>query len=149
MKFVPNVCPKCDAEIFADAAEGLCTACLLETGLGLFREVVDSAQTDEPMRVDVNVPERGTGHQIGPARQSLGDYIAGAKSAAEARAVYRARQKSPHRTVALKVLSTAAGLQNRASSDSDWKRKPRRVWTIRTLFRFTKLASAMGRDISA
>ena len=46
MKFASNVCPKCDAEIFSDAAEGLCTACLLETGLGLFTEVDDSAQSE-------------------------------------------------------------------------------------------------------
>jgi hypothetical protein len=41
MKFVSRVCSKCGAEIFADAAEGLCTACLLETGLGLFSDAVD------------------------------------------------------------------------------------------------------------
>src|SRR5260370_34636028 len=30
-----RVCRKCGAEIFADAPEGLCTACLFETGLNL------------------------------------------------------------------------------------------------------------------
>ena len=56
MKFASNVCPKCGAEIFADAAEGLCTACLLETGLGLFSEAVDriddSAGRPMPPRID-------------------------------------------------------------------------------------------------
>ena len=41
MKFVSRVCSKCRAEIFADAAEGLCAACLLETGLEFFSESVD------------------------------------------------------------------------------------------------------------
>ena len=35
MSSAPRVCRKCGAEVFADAPEGLCTACLFETGLGL------------------------------------------------------------------------------------------------------------------
>ena len=35
MSSAPRVCRKCGAEIFADAPEGLCTACLFETGLNL------------------------------------------------------------------------------------------------------------------
>jgi hypothetical protein len=35
MSSVHKVCRKCGAEILADAPEGLCTACLFETGLGL------------------------------------------------------------------------------------------------------------------
>src|SRR5437016_14441795 len=35
MSSTPRVCRKCGAEIFADAPEGLCTACLFETGLDL------------------------------------------------------------------------------------------------------------------
>src|SRR5467141_4012440 len=35
MSSVLRVCRKCGAEIFADAPEGLCTACLFETGLAL------------------------------------------------------------------------------------------------------------------
>ena len=67
MKFVSNVCPKCGAEIFSDAAEGLCTACLLETGLGL---IYGSLQPTlrRPRRVQTNLcastimsPERGDG----------------------------------------------------------------------------------------
>src|SRR6266700_197320 len=35
MSSVLRLCRKCEAEIFADAPEGLCTACLFETGLNL------------------------------------------------------------------------------------------------------------------
>src|SRR5712691_11797596 len=35
MSSVLRVCRKCGAEIFADAPEELCIACLFETGLGL------------------------------------------------------------------------------------------------------------------
>jgi hypothetical protein len=35
MTTAATVCAKCGAKIFADAPEGLCTACLFEAGLGL------------------------------------------------------------------------------------------------------------------
>ena len=38
MSSAPRVCRKCGAEIFADAPEGLCTACLFETGLNLLAD---------------------------------------------------------------------------------------------------------------
>ena len=41
MKTATTVCGKCGAEIPADARQGACPACLLETGLGLL--------TDEPV----------------------------------------------------------------------------------------------------
>src|SRR6266513_2509336 len=44
MSNVLRVCRKCGTEIFADAPEGLCTACLFETGLDLLAlESVDAA----------------------------------------------------------------------------------------------------------
>src|SRR6476646_2574012 len=51
MNSAPRVCRKCGAEIFADAPEGLCTACLFETGLNLLAsesvaEVVDPSRHD-------------------------------------------------------------------------------------------------------
>jgi hypothetical protein len=38
MTSVLRLCRKCGAEIFADAPEELCTACVLETGLALLPE---------------------------------------------------------------------------------------------------------------
>src|SRR4030095_12212493 len=56
MKLVSRFCSKCGGEIFSDAAEGLCTACLLETGLGLFSEAAerinDPDRADHPPRID-------------------------------------------------------------------------------------------------
>src|SRR5437899_12558356 len=57
MTSAPKVCRKCGAEIFADAPEGLCTACLFETGLdllvhepvvGFSLSTVASAKADDP-----------------------------------------------------------------------------------------------------
>src|SRR2546426_11549464 len=57
MSSAPRVCRKCRAKIFADAPEGLCTACLFETGLGLLADAsvagvdlsaVASAKADDP-----------------------------------------------------------------------------------------------------
>ena len=45
MSSAPRVCRKCGAEILADAPEGLCTACLFETGLNLFAH--DDQSTSE------------------------------------------------------------------------------------------------------
>jgi hypothetical protein len=45
-----RLCPKCGAEIPADAPEGGCPCCLLEAGLGLFADASE-AGVDDPGHV--------------------------------------------------------------------------------------------------
>ena len=53
MSSASRVCRKCGAEIFADAPEGLCTACLFETGLNLLANESVAGVVDPGRHEDV------------------------------------------------------------------------------------------------
>src|SRR5438128_3316784 len=107
-----RICRKCGAKIFSDAPRGLCTACVLETALGILPNapvagVGDFGDEDELSRENVKSTS-GVKEAVRAATMlgEFGDYELLEEIGRGAQGVvFRARQKSLNRTVALKVIS--------------------------------------------